>query len=191
MYTYIHIYIAKPLGLCNPYPNFRGTLSQVAVPTAVPFWSQDASPALLGPCRYRDRMNRVIQCRPPSHLPRCHMSGKCSWNIHTRQKQTNNIRFFKYFLLWPSWLLGARLPVLKAILNVLFGQLFFPLKQMTIHQTGHIFQELWLFWLFEVFLHPLPLSSISQRCLLPLTNKHSNVVRNSSQTGREVFIDMS
>ena len=53
--------------------------NQRLVPTAVPFWSQDASSALLlGPCRYRARMNRMIQDRPPSHLPRCHMSGNCS-----------------------------------------------------------------------------------------------------------------
>ena len=76
----MHIYIAKPMGTMYPTPiPFWESLSLNAVPTAVPFWSQDASPALLlVPCRYRARMNRMIQDRPPSHLPRCHMSGNCS-----------------------------------------------------------------------------------------------------------------
>ena len=105
---HIYIYIAKPLGLCILTPISGGTLSQDTVPTAV-----------LGPCRYRARMTRMNQDHPPSHLPRCHMSGNCSWNIQTRQKQKLKQRLFKYFLSWPSWFLGAWLPVLKAILHVL------------------------------------------------------------------------
>ena len=149
------LYIAKPLGLCILTPISGGTLSQDTVPTAVLFLSQDASPALLlGPCRYRARMTRMNQDHPPSHLPRCHMSGNCSWNIQTRQKQKLKQRLFKYFLSWPSWFLGAWLPVLKAILNVLCYRPF--ASGLTIRQAGHIFQEPWLF---EEFLHPWLLSN--------------------------------
>ena len=78
-YIYMYTYILRNLWGYVSLPQFPGTLSQDTVPTSVPFWSQDASPALLlGPCRYRARMTRMIQDHPPSHLPRYHMSGNCS-----------------------------------------------------------------------------------------------------------------